>query len=122
MTKTLKTFLFFTVAILVTSCAYNKEQLPSPENGGGGNAPYNGPIITYTSHVKTIIDNNCIGCHSGGQPPNLTTYSGVQAQAATGRILARVINGSPSFMPPSGSLPQADIDTVQFWLDQGFPQ
>jgi len=107
------TFLLF---LSLVSCAYN-EDLPEPIK------KVEGVEITYTSHIKKIIDDNCISCHSstGGQTPFLTTYSEVKSQADGGRIKARVIDG-PSFMPPAGKLPQSEIDTLQLWLDQGKKQ
>ena len=126
MNKLLQLIFGSILALTIVSCAYNKDELPTP---GDGNSPvYTGPIITYNSHIKAYFDNDCISCHSSpgaSAGVDLTTYSGsqrVQDQAAGGRILARVINGSPSFMPQAGSLPQTTLDTIQFWLDQGYPQ
>lgn len=121
MNKVLLVFSSLLFVLALTSCAYNKEELPSPDEV---TVDTNAPIVTYTSHVKAIIDNNCINCHSsvGGQTPFLINYSQVQSQANSGRILTRVINGSPSFMPLSGSLSQPELDTLQMWLNQSSPE
>ena len=123
MKKIILTFSIIGVLAFVVSCSYNKKELPAPiEEIEDDPEPTPSNDITYTSHVKVIMQ-NCTGCHSsaGGSVSgiNLETYAQVKAQADAGRILARAINGSPSFMPPSGSLNQTTLDTLQMWLDQG---
>jgi len=104
------------------ACAYNTEDLPIPEDVEDV-TPYTGPVVTYTSHVKSYIDNNCVGCHGSSGGVSLGTYAEVKSEADAGRILARAINGSGSGpMPPSGLMPQETLDTLQFWLDQGSPE
>jgi mono/diheme cytochrome c family protein len=105
-----------TFVSILASCAYNKEQLPAPDE-----LPIdpNAPVITYTSHAKAIIDNNCRGCHGASGGVALENYGQVKNQADAGRILARSINGTGSPMPPIGLMPQATRDTLQMWLDQG---
>lgn len=106
------------LCILISSCGYNKEELPGPVE-----LPANGVEITYTTHGKAVFDAHCISCHSplGGSVAgvNLDTYTDVKLKADAGRIQVRLVDGSPSFMPTSGSLPQATKDTIQMWLDQG---
>lgn len=101
-------------ALILSSCAYNKKELPEPVI-----VPEAGVTITYTDHVKRIIDNNCIVCHSssGGQSPLLTNYSQVNSNA--NRVKARAIDNTPTPMPPGNPLPQALKDTLQFWINQG---
>ena len=53
--------------------------------------------ITYTKHIKPIIDGTCISCH--GTPPNpgaplLTNYNEVKTNAA--KIKATVLDANPS--------------------------
>jgi hypothetical protein len=77
--------------------------------------------ITYSKHIKPIIDMNCAlsGCHAGTTSnPLFTSYDLVKDRADAGRIKARAIDG-PSFMPPSGRLPQAQIDLISCWLESG---
>lgn len=127
MRKIALTFSVFGLLAFVVSCSYNKKELPEPivETEGTPNptpnpSPSPSNDITYTSHVKSYIDNNCVGCHGSSGGVTLETYTQVKAQADAGRILARAINGSGSGpMPPSGLMPQATLDTLQMWLDQG---
>ena len=105
------------ISLFIVSCAYNKDELPKPnETGAGGTSTGGVPTITYTSHAKAIIDAQCVLCHSGsGQFPPLNTYSAAFAKKL--RIEARtIVQGT---MPPSGSLPQTTKDTLQMWINQG---
>lgn len=71
---------------------------------------------SFTSEVKTIIDNNCISCHrvGGTGPGDFTTQAGVAARAA--QVKARTGNGS---MPPGGGLTAAQIALIGCWVDDG---
>ena len=83
-----------------------------------------GPI-TYMANIKSIVDSNCIGCHSSppvnGAPFSLITYNQVRAFADNGSLF-RAMNrqtGEASAMPPSGRLPQASIDLISQWIEDG---
>ncbi len=125
MKKAIITLSVLGILAFVVSCTYNKESLPEPITNTTSNpnptpAPTPSNNVTYTSHVKSYIDNNCVGCHGSSGGVSLQTYAQVKAQADAGRILARAINGSGSGpMPPSGLMPQTTLDTLQIWLDQG---
>lgn len=123
MKNIVSTFFVASCFALIASCTYNKEELvvePVQVNPQTPIPSPSAPAITYTSHVKSYIDNNCVGCHGSSGGVSLQTYAQVKAQADAGRILARAINGSGGGpMPPSGLMPQATLDTLQLWLDQG---
>ena len=117
---------FIIVSCLAVSCSYNKEELPEPmvelEPLTVAVSPPNTVTITYTSHIKSMVDNNCVVCHGTSGGVTLQTYVQVKAKADAGRILARAINGSGGPMPQSGLMSQTNLDTLQMWLDQGAPQ
>ncbi len=107
----------------VFSCEYASEddlinapnQLPDP--------------VTYNAHVKPIIDNNCIICHSdppvNGAPTSLVDFNDVMAGYMNGNLLNRISAqpGQNGFMPEGGSrLPQIDIDIIEKWEDDGFQE
>lgn len=101
------------------SCTSNKDEPVVPQNDGknGSNQEIQ---VTYTSHVKNIIDNNCVSCHSSGgtgQPPFLTNYNEVFTKRV--RIDDRAIKNIPSAMPPGNPLTQDLKDTLQLWINQG---
>jgi hypothetical protein len=82
--------------------------------------------VTFAESVWPIIQNNCTGCHSGGNPQggiSLTNYSQVAVIAENG-LLINVVNHEPGFvaMPFNGNqLDQCSIDTLEDWVNQGYP-
>ncbi|WP_246146926.1 hypothetical protein [Seonamhaeicola marinus] len=76
--------------------------------------------LTYDDDVKSIISNNCIGCHgatpTNGAPFSLTTYDSVKDRI--NGIIGRINNAS-SPMPPSGLMAQGLRDDIQQWKDDG---
>ncbi len=115
------TILFSTLflgTILVSSCTNDS----SADLSGIGDLDE----VTYTNTVKSIIDNNCISCHAGtpinGAPMSLTTYENVKQAVLNRGLLNRIsrAQGEPGMMPNGGTrLPQAVINQVQEWANQG---
>ena len=85
--------------------------------------------ITYTQTTKAIFDNNCIQCHAtvpiNGAPMPLTTYEFVKNAVLTRPLLDRISRpqGAQGMMPNGGTrLPQATIDKVSQWAQNGLPE
>lgn len=85
--------------------------------------------ITYTNTVKSVIENNCVFCHSlppqNGAPMSLTTYADVKNAVLTHGLLDRIsrAQGSPGMMPNGGQrLPQDTIDKITEWANNGMPE
>jgi len=83
--------------------------------------------VTYTNNIKSIIDTNCISCHSSppvnGAPIPLTTYSKVKEGTETGNVINRIERdqGSSGVMPPVGStLSAAQIQLIKDWQTDGY--
>lgn len=78
--------------------------------------------VTYTSHIKNIVDNNCLNCHSNptqnGAPMPLTTYNEVR-DAVLNRGLINRLNNQVNPMPPTGNLPNATIALFEQWETDG---
>ncbi len=74
--------------------------------------------ISLMDDIQPIISTNCAisGCHDGSQSPNLSTRDGIVSNS--GRIQSRTSAGT---MPPSGPLPQGQIDAIICWVDSGSP-
>lgn len=72
--------------------------------------------VSYSSTIADIIRSNCAisGCHAGSISPDLRTLTNIQRSAS--RIKART---SAKTMPPSGALPQQQIDAIACWVDDG---
>lgn len=79
---------------------------------------------TYTSRVKSIIDNNCISCHgtNGPQVPTMVTYAQVRDVAENGDMICRIDDQSCGpVMPQTGRMPQSNIDAIKKWAADGYP-
>lgn len=85
----------------------------------------NKPIILpvkYTTDIKPIMDNNCIGCHSAGSFKPLATYD--QVKNNIDGILDRIqrANGDPQKMPKGGSLSATQINIFIKWKADGLTE
>lgn len=72
------------------------------------------PNTSYTTQIQPIIENNCVTCHNGSQPPNLNSYSRVSNNASL--IKSVVVSRR---MPLSGSLSTEEIALISCWVDNG---
>ena len=106
------------VCLVFSSCTNDSESdLMEPDS----------PItLTYEANIKPIMGNNCLGCHRSppvnGAPFSLDTYERVKDQTENGNLLGAMNRqtGEPAAMPPTGRLPQATIDLIAQWADEGF--
>ena len=70
---------------------------------------------SYSLHVKTIIDVNCVQCHGqGGNFPNLTTFNGIKNNAS-----AIKSETESRRMPQGFSLTTEEIQTISCWVSEG---
>lgn len=102
-----------TVVFLVSCSSDSEDEITPPPQG----------TVTYDGDVKAIIDGACLACHIdppvNGAPFALTNYAQVSSRAA--QILAAISkqSGATAAMPPSGRLPQATIDIIDQWIQDG---
>ena len=75
-----------------------------------------GPLYTA---VKSLITTNCAvsNCHNGTQPPDWRQDCNIISNKLA--IKARAVDGIPSFMPPTGPLPQSERDKITNWINAG---
>ena len=108
--KIRKEFLILLIAAFFTSCLTNVEEATIEEEMPDACAD-----ITFAVNIKPIIDANCIQCHgSGGNSPNLTSYSFINASAASVKDAV-----ASRRMPQGGSLSQDEIDAIVCWVENG---
>lgn len=108
------------LTLCFSSCTYDSESdlIEVSDDDTDPNA-----MVNYTDDIATIIQSSCTGCHSSppvnGAPFALVNFSQVDQRASA--MLNRMSrqSGSPGAMPPSGRLPQATIDLVERWIDEG---
>ncbi len=75
---------------------------------------------TYTKDVEPIIRSTCSSCH-GSNFPSLQNYAEVKEATDTGNLICRIDDQScGAVMPQQGRMPQAIIDMIKLWRDQGF--
>ena len=77
----------------------------------------------FAANIKPIIQNNCVGCHSGANPSgkiDLSTYTGIQIIALNGKLYGSVSwSGGFSPMPKSQKLPNCQIIQIKKWINAG---
>lgn len=85
--------------------------------------------LSYTEDIKSIININCISCHSNppvsGVPMPLTTYEDVKSAVESRGLIDRISRsqGTTGMMPSGGTrLPQPTIDKISAWASQGFKE
>jgi hypothetical protein len=82
--------------------------------------------ITYTKHIKPIIDGYCISCH--GNPPNagapiLMSYADVKTNSSKIKATTLDANPKPELMPQGGPpLPQNLKEQISCWLNNGMKE
>ncbi|MEZ4796204.1 MAG: hypothetical protein R2785_03440 [Flavobacteriaceae bacterium] len=82
-------------------------------------------VVTYVDDVKSIMDNNCIFCHSNppenGAPMPLLTYEQVKEAVENRDLINRISTEDLAFVMPFGGprLPQNLIDVVIKWQTDG---
>ena len=97
-----------TVALL--ACKKEKDSGRLTPSCDGSNPTYNGAI-------KTILDARCgsASCH-----PNYTSYDGLSSILQNGDFKREVLTSQT--MPQGSSLTQEQINKIQCWADNGFPE
>lgn len=85
--------------------------------------------VGFSSNIQVILQNNCLGCHSGTAPQgqvDLSTYTNVKVYADNGRLFGSVNHDSGyTQMPYDGTndgtpkLDQCKILTIKAWINQG---
>ena len=83
------------------------------------------------SAVLDVMEGNCASCHSGGEPaagldltPDLFCDSVLDGRIvvpsdADGSVLQQRIEGSPSIMPPTTAMDDANITIIRDWINDG---
>lgn len=115
-----KIIILFLSGLFIVACnSENAEDLADPSNCDIRD-------VGYQDDIKALLSTNCgtAGCHGG---PNgiggldLNTFDDAKQIAANGQLLGRVTGNSGNIMPPSGQLPQCEIDKITAWVQDGAP-
>jgi len=121
----MKTHTLIILALLAVStiaCSYDSESdlIESTEQPGDVDPDI---LITYVDNIQPIMQTSCVSCHASppvnGAPFALVNYTQVSNRAGGILEAMRRPNGSAGSMPPSGRLPQATINLVEQWIEDG---
>ena len=80
-------------------------------------------VVYYNNEVKSILNNNCITCHSGPSPSyglDLTEYKRVK-KAVVKKELIRRVNSKLMPMPPKGLMTLEERLIIFKWVKDGMP-
>ena len=115
----IKNLIFFFVLIFLSCSNDSEDDLI--------NQPQTPQVITFTNDIKSIMDNNCISCHSNpainGASVPLTDFNNVKNAVVNNNLINRISTtpGQSGAMPFGGpQLPQNLIDLVIHWQTDGF--
>jgi len=101
-------FLTFIVSLLLlTSCTKDKAEtvLVCPDT------------ISFSTQIMPMINDNCIGCHSGQYSPDITNHAEIAANASK---ISKSIHGTTTLMPYNGDkLADSLIQQFDCWVKQG---
>lgn len=114
----------------LTSCGDSDTIQDIETPPGTGTTPDTNPtptIISYSKNVKSIVDANCISCHSSGKSAAfrpLTTYAEVKAAVENTNLLSRIQlqSGQQGLMPQGGRMSQTNIDLIVKWNTDGLKE
>ncbi len=86
-------------------------------------------IISFSGDVQPIFNKKCTACHPllvpqldlGAGLSFNSLYSGgfVVPNNSGQSTLFQRLTGNPTIMPPSGPLPESDVETIKKWIEQG---
>ncbi|HEY0192084.1 MAG TPA: hypothetical protein VGC42_13280 [Kofleriaceae bacterium] len=73
------------------------------------------PSQSFDSQIKPIVSRECVACHSGGQPPNLTSYAALESPykvkpGASNPLVTKGLHEGPTFTA-------TERTTVINWID-----
>jgi hypothetical protein len=82
--------------------------------------------VTFAGTIWPIIQNTCLGCHSGSSPGgniSLGNYDQVVVIANNGKLMGSVTHASGyKPMPQNGNkLSDCNIKQLQIWINNGTP-
>jgi len=105
--------------LLFSGCYYDREEEVVPTDDP----------VSFSADVQTIFDNDCTVCHpsisptldltSGNSYESLFDGGFIDTDNPEASILYQRLIGTPSIMPPTGSLPNSNLVTVLSWIEQG---
>ncbi|GGX14969.1 c-type cytochrome [Aquimarina muelleri] len=123
--KSCRIILLLLLTILSLNCSSSDESAEPLTPTNPNTNPNPSKITTYNADVKSIIDNQCISCHTiplaEGAPFAMRNYAET-INGVNRDLVLRVKSNGVNVMPPAGRLPQATIDIILDWEADGFKE
>lgn len=120
--KAFLTVLTFATVISLSGCYYDTEETLYPAKSNACDTT----SVTYAGTIKPIMEQYCVGCHSGASASGgveLATYDGAKVSGLNGSLYGSVVfDPNWSKMPKGGN--QIDICSqtqIKIWVDAGCP-
>lgn len=116
-----KYLVFIFILVAVSGCYYDVETVlyGTPPNCDNS-------IFSYNGRIKTIMETNCTGCHSGSNPSAgipLTNFTEIKAADNSGFWLCSIEQlNQCSAMPKGGKLTDCEIEACRKWVEAGYPE
>lgn len=93
------------------------------------NPPVNTEETDTYATLKSVVDQNCAGCHSyGGSAAafgDFSNYNSIKGTLddASQEFINRITSTDPNYrMPPSGSLTSSQIERLVNWINNDYPE
>ena len=117
----------------LANCGFTNDKGGSGSTPGAGGVPAPAPgasgvpAATFTQVNQQILQPSCVSCHSGGQSPDLSSYSGFATNTAyvvpgnAGSSLIYTITASGQMPLNGGALSSSQLSLLASWIDAGAP-
>ena len=85
------------------------------------------PQVETYSTIKSVLESNCLGCHSPSQNAyiiDLTNYQSIKNYLDGDNTMIDRLNSDDEFyrMPPSGNLSEANKQKLIDWINSGYEE
>jgi uncharacterized membrane protein len=97
------------------SCSKGDSTPETTNSQTGSTSGTPGPLFNA---VKTLMDQKCVSCHNAGSSAGGRNFQ-ASANIVAGKDRIKVRAVDEGTMPPSGTLPQADKNTIMAWVNAG---
>jgi len=124
MKKLFQFIILITASFMMNSCYYDSLYEPIDDGLDNGEPE----LVSYQNDIIPLWG-QCVGCHNGTEPPDLrddVSYDNLlNGYVVPGNADASILYNSlieangVSLMPPGGQWPDAKINLVRDWINQG---
>lgn len=113
--------------VIFASCSNDKaDVLPktTPSTAGNTVDPCDTKDISFSKHIKPLLEKRCNSCHSGNFPASGYDFTKFDIVKQRANAIYGSVNYSSGFSPMpkgQGKMVQCEIDQIKAWIDAGTP-